>query len=58
MIHINAYNTLPVFLTFAILLGEPEKVLMKQNIRILDEKSDPPCYMILMPIYFVIVFII
>lgn len=26
MIHINAYNTLPVFLTFAILLGEPDKV--------------------------------
>jgi len=26
MIHINAYNTLPLFLTLAILLGEPEKV--------------------------------
>jgi len=26
MIHINAYNTLPVFLTIAILIGEPDKV--------------------------------
>ena len=26
MIYINAYNTMPIFLTMSLILGEPEKV--------------------------------